>query len=160
MTLAEARQAIEAAEPHLEPSGYVVAASFERDGRRLDVAITERLRRSCKKARVWKSRPLLTAFKNAAYGFDPAAARSPGGADGIFEITRDHRPPNAMMTRLFDRYLDRPDSGVAAVADRLGARVSDLIAVRLVSHHLRLLGVLHRGESGDTLVLVDHDATK
>ncbi len=37
---------------------------------------------------------------------------------------------------------------------------SDLIPVRLVSHHLRLLGVLKHDEKSDTLVLVDYDDTK
>jgi hypothetical protein len=38
--------------------------------------------------------------------------------------------------------------------------VKELQAVRLVSHHLRLLGVLARGEAEDWLVLVDPDATR
>ena len=144
MDLQDARAAIEAAEPHLGPTGFVVAATFERDGRRLDVAITDRLRRACRKARVWNSPALLTAFKNAGYGFDEARARSPGGSDGIFVITREHRPPNAMMKKLFDRYLDRPGSGAQELAADLGTTAERLIPVRLVSHHLRLLGVLHR----------------
>jgi hypothetical protein len=37
--------------------------------------------------------------------------------------------------------------------------VDALLAVRLVSHHLRLLGVLWRGADKDTLVLVDYDDT-
>jgi len=32
--------------------------------------------------------------------------------------------------------------------------------VRLVSHHMRLLGVLRRTDTGDWLVLVDLDVTR
>jgi len=65
-----------------------------------------------------------------------------------------------MMRKIFARYLDRPGSGVADVAASLGARPTDLQAVRLVSHHMRLLGVLFRAPSSDRLVLVDYDDTK
>jgi hypothetical protein len=54
-----------------------------------------------------------------------------------------------MMRKIFARYLDRPGSGVADVAASLGARPTDLQAVRLVSHHMRLLGVLFRAPSSD-----------
>lgn len=78
----------------------------------------------------------------------------------MFEITRNHKPTNNMMKKLFDRYLDRPNSGVTEVVDQLGTAVDRLIPVRLVSHHMRLLGVLHRSDDRDVLVLVDYDDTK
>ena len=62
-----------------------------------------------------------------------------------------------MMRKLFDRYLDRPGSGVDEVATMLGARREQLLAVRVVSHHMRLLGALWHGPSADWLVLVDLD---
>jgi hypothetical protein len=159
MDLDEARRRIEAAELELKPVGFVVAASFERDGRHIDVCITERLRRSCCKGRVWKSKPFLTAFKNAQYGFDEKRALSPGGSDGIFVISRDHKPTNAMMKKLFDRYIDNSQSGLNEVLEQLGTTVESLIPARLVSHHMRLLGVLYNMESKDRLVLVDYDDT-
>ena len=65
-----------------------------------------------------------------------------------------------MMRKLFDRYLDSPRSRARAVADQLGVASEELVAVRLVSHQMRLLGALLRGAECDELVLVDHDDTK
>ena len=126
----------------------------------LKVSLTARLRRACRKARVWKSAAMLTALKNARYGLDPARVRSRGGADGIFLLDRSHRPKNAMMKKLFSRFLDRPDPLVAVLAARGACRPEDLIPVRLVSHHLRLLGVVVPGPGCSELVLVDCDDTK
>jgi hypothetical protein len=160
MNIEKARVAVEQAEGALDGAVYVVAATFERDGRQLEVAITDQLRRSCRKGKVWKTPAMLTAFKNARYGFDESHARSPGGSDGIFILTRDHQPANPMMKKIFTRFLDRPGSGAAEIAAQLGVAVEQLIPVRLVSHHLRLLGVLLPGRDRDTLVLVDYDDTK
>ena len=129
-------------------------------GRKLNLAITERLRRACKRGRVWKSNQFLTAFKNASYGFDIAKATSPRGHDGVFLVTREHRPRNQMMQRLFDQFLDKPGSGAEKIAAELGVTPQELHAVRLVSHRMRLLGVLRRGTDEDTLVLVDYDDAK
>jgi hypothetical protein len=145
MTLTEARNILEAIEPMLPSTPFVVAHTFERDGRALHLALTERFMRRARKGRVWKSGPLLTAFKNAAYGFDE---------------DRSFTPRNEMMRRIFDRYLDKPGSGAADVAEQLGASPDQLLAVRLVSHHMRLLGILHRAGDQDWLVLVDYDDTK
>ena len=160
MDLAEAKALITGSEHELPQQAFVVIHTFERDGRELRLALTDRLRKSCRRGRVWKSKALLTAIKNAQYGFDASHARSPGGSDGIFVLTRDHRPPNNMMRKVFDRFLDRPDSGSQAIAAALHCTPSSLIPVRLVSHHMRLLGVVHRSGEGDTLVLVDYDDTK
>lgn len=159
MELAEAKRLITDAEPRLAAAPFVVVHAFARDGRTIEVALTERLRTQCRRGRVWNSKPFLTAFKNASYGFDPRQGLSPGGSDGIFLLTRTHRPANAMMRKVFDRYLDRPERGAGDVAAALGVAVDQLLAVRLVSHHLRLLGVLRRGADKDTLVLVDYDDT-
>lgn len=160
MTLEDARQRLEAAEATLDEAPFTVFADFERDGHRLRLAITSRLRASCRRARLWKSPQLLTALVNAEYGFDPLAALSPGGRDGIFRLTRNHKPKNEMQRKLFDRFLDRPGSGAAELAAALDAPLEALLPVRLVSHHLRLLGLLKRETAGDTLVLVDMDDTK
>jgi hypothetical protein len=159
MDLAAAKRLISACEADLAASPFVVVHAFVRDGRTLEVALTERLRLACRRGRVWNKKPFLTAFKNASYGFDPRQGHSPGGSDGIFLLTRTHRPENAMMRKIYDRYLDHPERGAGAVASALGVSVDALLAVRLVSHHLRLLGVLWRGADKDTLVLVDYDDT-
>lgn len=160
MNLDNAKQLIEAAESVLIGAPIVSIHTFERNGRKLSLCITERFRLRCKKGRVWKSKAMLTAIKNAEYGFDPHHAHSPGGYDGIFVLTRDHKPRNEMMRKIFDRFLDMKESGAAVIADSLRCPLESLMPVRLVSHHLRLLGVLHRGQAIDTLVLVDYDDTK
>lgn len=160
MDLVEAKKAIEATEARLSEEPFIVAHVFERNGRSLHVALTDRLRQRARKGRVWQSKAFLSAFKNAGYGFDAQRAKSRGGSDGIFVLDREFRPVNAMMKKVFDRYLDHPDSGVAEVAKALDTEIASLQAVRLVSHHMRLLGVLHRTEAEDWLVLVDWDAQK
>ena len=160
MTLEEARIAITSIEDELPNHPFVVAHTFSRDGRDLRIALTEHLRRIAKKGRKWKSKNFLTAFKNASYGYDETRSISTGGADGIFHLTRDHKPANTMMRKLFDQYLDREGSGALEVAQALGTSMDSLVAVRLVSHHLRLIGVLNRGAEADTLILVDYDSNK
>ena len=159
MNLNQIKTIIINAENDLPGQTFVVIHIFVRDGRQLRLALTERLRKMCLRGRVWKSQGFLATIKNAKYGFDEAHARSPGGSDGIFLLTRDHRPKNEMMKKLFDRFLDRPDSDIQAIATALHCEPASLVPVRLVSHHIRLLGVIHRTETVDTLVLVDYDNT-
>jgi hypothetical protein len=147
-------------ESGLSTQPFVVLGAFTRNGRDLHLCLTERLRQHCKKAKVWKSKPFLTAIKNARYGFDEAYARSGGGRDGIFIVDGTYYPPNVMMQKLFDQYLEKPGSGAEEVAEELGSPLPDLIPVRLVSHHMRLLGVLKQDQAADWLVLVDFDMTK
>ena len=160
MEVSDCKQRLREIEPQLAGSTLVLFAAFDREGRRLHLALTDRLRRAARKEGVWNSREMATALKNAAYGFDEERARSAGGADGIFILSRSYRPPNAMMRKLFDRFLDKPGSGAEELAASLGVPVSDLVPVRLVSHHLRLLGVLSRAAQEDWLVLVDCDRSK
>ena len=160
MNLEEAKAHLEAVEGSLDAHPFVVACSFARDGRGLDLAVTARLRKLCRRGRVWKSKAFLTAFKNGAYGFDPLHAQSPGGADGIFVVSREYRPANEMMRKLFDRFLDRDDRGAHELLLAMGVGKDEVWPVRLVSHHLRLLGLLRHGPERDLLVLIDYDATK
>ncbi len=160
MNLEEAKNAIESVERNLDKAVFVEAASFERDDRKLKVAITERLKRACKRGKVWKSKAFLTAFKNAEYGYDEKVARSVGGKDGIFLLTREYRPANVMMKKIFDRFLDHSDGSANKIAKAMGVERKSLMPVRLVSHHLRLLGVLAIQKNNDLLVLVDYDNTK
>lgn len=62
-----------------------------------------------------------------------------------------------MMRKIFDRFLDHSSNDAAALAAFLQCATTDLLAVRLVSHHLRLLGVLHTRDDVDVLALVDFD---
>ncbi len=160
MSLDEIKESVAMAEPELAKRPFVVVNTAERDGRKIHVALTDKLRRSCKRGRVWKSRGFLAALKNAQYGYEGTRARSAGGVDGIFLLSREYRPRNAMMRKIFDRFLDKHGSGAAEIADALGSSVDSLVPVRLVSHHMRLLGVLHRIDEDDTLVLIDYDDTK
>lgn len=160
MDLKDIKYKIESIENLLPDKTFVVANTFTRNGRPIKVALTERLKRACKRGRVWKSKAFLTAFKNAEYGFDERHAKSPGGSDGIFILTRDYKPKNAMMKKIFDRFLDKDDNEVNTIIDELKTKRESLIPVRLVSHHMRLLGVLTRNKNEDVLVLIDYDDTK
>ena len=103
---------------------------------------------------------MLTALKNAAYGFDPRSPRSRRGADGIFVVDRGFRPVNSMMNKLFSQFIDKPDPLVSVLAGALGSAAEDWVPVRLVSHHMRLLGVLSLAGDEAQLVLVDYDDDK
>jgi hypothetical protein len=159
MPLNELKVKLEEVEPLLAAQPFVEFKSYERNGRTLHVALTDRLCRIARKNRVWKSKELLSALKNAHYGFDSDHQKSSGGRDGIFLVDREFRPANEMMRKLFDQYLDKPNSGAQEVAQALGTTVDRVYPVRLVSHHMRLLGVLHRAEQEEWLVLVDYDDT-
>lgn len=155
--LGEAKERLRAIEPELDTETLVFFHTFERGGRPLRVFLTDRLRKAARKEGVWRSPAMLSTLKNAAYGLDERAARSVGGRDGIFIVDRSFRPANAMMTKLFDRFLDKGDSEARAIARALEAKLEELVPVRLVSHHMRLLGVLARDVDEDRLALVDCD---
>ena len=160
MDLAEAKERLKAIEAGLGDAQFAEFLAFEREGRTLHVAVTERLRKLARKEGVWMSREMLATLRNAAYGFDEKQARSVGGRDGIFIMDRTYHPANAMMVKLFDRFLDKPRSGADALAAALGVPLAELLPVRLVSHHMRLLGVLARKDNADWLVLVDCDRSE
>ncbi|MEW6738208.1 MAG: hypothetical protein AB1489_43440 [Acidobacteriota bacterium] len=160
MNLSEAKEKINSVELLLDTEPFILFHTFERNGRLLYLALTDRLRKIAKKGRVWKSKAFLTVLKNAEYGFDEKYARSFGGADGIFLLDRTFTPRNEMMRKIFDRYIDKLDSGIEEVINKLDIPKDQLYAVRLVSHHMRLLGVLARKNEGDWLILVDYDDNK
>ncbi|MDY3563507.1 hypothetical protein R5W23_005119 [Gemmata sp. JC673] len=160
MEIVEAKTRVKAIEESLAGAPFVEFHAFEREGRPLHLALTERLRKAARKEGVWRSREMLAALKNAAYGFDEQHARSVGGRDGIFVMDRAFRPANEMMAKLFGRFLDKPGSGAEELAGALGLPLAELLPVRLVSHHMRLLGVLARREGADWLVLVDCDRSE
>ncbi len=111
---------MKAIEGTLADAPFVEFHAFERDGRTLHVAVTDRLRKCARKQGMWRSREMLASLKNAAYGFDEHLARSGGGRDGIFRMDRTFRPANEVMRKLFDRFLDKPDSGAEDIAAALG----------------------------------------
>jgi hypothetical protein len=157
MTLEEVKKCVENIEEQLPNFPFVIAWTEVRNKQIIHLALTERLHKKVKKAHIWKSPHFLSTLKNVEYGFDQSHARSRGGADGIFLLERSFQPKNEMMHKIFDQYLDKENSGVEELAQALDASVEDFLAVRLVSHHMRLIGVLLRKEIEDWLVLVDFD---
>ena len=160
MELAEAKERLKAIEDALPEQPWVVFHTFEREGRPLHLALTARLEKRARKEGVWRSREMFATLKNAVYGFDEELARSVGGRDGIFLLDRTFRPANQMMRKIFNRFLDKPGSGAEELAAALSVSLAELLPVRLVSHHLRLLGVLARKDDADWLVLVDCDKSE
>lgn len=162
MTLEAIKKRLCEVEPQLKPKPWkpVLFQSHERDEKVLHVCLTGLLQKACRKEKVWGSNELLTALKNGAYGFDEKVARSPGGRDGIYILDRDFSPPNEMMRKIFPRFLDRDGSPAAKIAEAMDVELGELLPVRLVSHHMRLLGVIARKSDGDWLILVDCDRTK
>src|SRR5688572_22441719 len=130
--LDDLKQQVSDIEADLKEHPFVELGIYERNGRRLHLCLTERLHQVCRKAKVWKAKPFLTALKNAQYGFDESYARSTGGRDGIFIVDRTYYPPNEMQIKLFDKYLEKPDSGAESIAVALGTEISAMQAVRLV----------------------------
>lgn len=160
MDFAEVKQKLEAAEVVLVGQPTAVFAEFHTPHGELRVVLTDRLRRKCRKGRVWKSPAMLSALKNAAYGYDLNAPRSRGGADGIFLVDRDFRPVNSMVKKLFDQFIDKPDPLVPVLADVLRWPKESWIPVRLVSHHMRLLGIISALHGITQLTLIDYDDAK
>jgi hypothetical protein len=149
------RAMVEAIEARLADSAFVVMHTFIRNERSLNLALTDRLRRLLRRARLWKSKEMLATLKNAEYGYDPARSRSRGGADGIWKLDQSFQ--NEMTRKLFS-YIKKDEADQVAAA--LSTTRERLIPVRLVSHHMRLLGVLHSGVDADWLVLVDFDRSE
>jgi len=153
----ELKLQIEEVEGELADEPYGLLGVFDRNGRKLMLGITERLRKRCMKGMVWKSRGFMATLRNVQYGFDERLAHSAGGHDGIFLLDRAFQPANRMMHKLFDQYLDRGDGEADGLAAALGTTLDQLKPVRLVSHHMRLLGVLWQAPEADWLILVDYD---
>jgi hypothetical protein len=153
--LASLRTELEEVEARLANEVFVALRPVVRDGRTMHVVLTRRFHRLARRARIWRSPAVLVTLKNAGYGFDPTHARSVGGRDGIFLLDRTVDGP--MTRKIYDRFLDRADSGAAELAAYLAAPIDQLQAVRLVSHQLRLLGVLHRKPTADWLAIVDFE---
>jgi hypothetical protein len=163
MKIEDAKLRLSEAEKLLETAPAAEFGTFEQAGRILNVFITRRLKTKAKKARVWKNSAFLSALSNVKYGFNPVASLSRGGKDGIFLLTRQYKPINSMMLKLFSRFIDRRHPEYLELVSFLKLLEKNLSAVRVVSHHLRLLGLMElTGESNNNqrLVLVDIDNEK
>jgi len=160
MELREIRTRIDSIQGHLDKAPFVELVSFEHGEGVLKVALTDRFRRRAERAGIWGSDAMLHTLINAGRGFHDERPRSLGGDDGIFVLDRNFRPENVMMKRIFYEFLDRRPAELESILRALRCPYEQLQAVRLVSHHTRLLGVLARREGEDWLVLVDIDPTK
>jgi hypothetical protein len=159
-TLQEMRKHLKSLQDELKSHTAVFFGQFERDGRVIDVFVTDALYKNARRENEWASGHMVSALRNAQYGFNLDESRSNGGRDGIFILDRDYSPENSMMRKIFDKFLDNPRSSATAVAEFLGTTKEQLVPVRLVHHHIRLLGVLARRAGEDLLVLVDLDKEK
>lgn len=160
MDVAKAKDRLKECDQELNSTLLVLFHVFERDGRPLRVCVTSRLKKRATKDGLWRSKEMLVTLTNAAYGFDENTSRSVSGRDGIFLLDRAFRPENEMMRKLFDRYIDKHNSGFLEIAKAMQKMPDELRPVRLVSHHMRLLGLLAIDTDQDHLVLVDCDRSK
>lgn len=159
MALEQIKQKLQEAEAKLQTNSIVLFGQLSTKTGDLEVFITDRLYKQCRKGKIWKSRSMLSTLKNAIYGFDIKASRSRGGLDGIFRIDRNFSPKNSMMKKIF-HFLDKPDPLVVKISKHFDTSSENWIPVRLVSHNLRLLGVMLNAEKDAQLVLVDYDKDK
>ena len=125
--------------------------------RKFDVYLTQKLMKEARRSKVWKSKEFCITLRNVKYGLDLEQIKSRGGRDGIFLLDKTFRPYNEMQRRIFDRFIDNPNSDYAVVTKQLNLDRDKIVAVRVVSHHMRVVGIYHRGENEDVIVLVDVD---
>jgi hypothetical protein len=160
LDLSDLKQRLTGLESLLDERPIVELGAFDTPCGLLRVEITDRFRRRCRRNKQWKSKRMLAALKNVQYGFDQNRQRSSRGQDGIFRVDRDFKPANEMMRKIFDRFLDKPDPLAVQLAERMGVARREMMPVRVVSHRMRLLGVLADDDGTPRLVLVDCDDTK
>ena len=116
--------------------------------------------RNCLKGKVWLSNEFLITLKNAKYGIEEERLRSKGGKDGIFLLDRKFKPQNAMQTKIFNKFIDSPNSKFLDYAKAFPFTPEETRAIRIVSHHMRLLGLLFQKNEEYCILLVDYDNTK
>lgn len=160
MDLDELKERITACEAPLQSNLYVEFDRQQLSGKTQVTYFTSALLKKCKKGRVWKSQAFLITLKNSKYGFDELQSRSVSGRDGIFLIDRHFVPRNSMQKKIFDQFIDKETSDFAKLVDVLQLHPGELKAVRVVSHHLRLLGFMEIRKNENILVLVDYDDEK
>lgn len=65
-----------------------------------------------------------------------------------------------MQRKIFDQFIDKENSGFKEILKKLGFPKNKINAIRVVSHHMRLLGIHFAGKDSDIIVLVNYDNTK
>ena len=116
--------------------------------------------KNCKKGKIWKSPEFITTLKNLKCGFDESRMRSKSGRDGIFLVDRKYRPKNPMQKKIYDKFIDKENSDFQAIVNELNMSENAVKGVRVVSHHMRLLGILEIREDEDLIVFIDFDKEK
>ena len=160
MEIEEAKRRLESCEHILDKEVIVEFAFFDSDEKKLQLYLTQQLKRNCKKKKIWKSKAFFITLKNVKYGIDPVNFKSKGGKDGVFIIDRNFSPRNMMQKKIFDQYIDKETSDFNYVVEMMKFSLKKVNAIRVVSHHMRLLGIHQRVNNIDKVVLVDYDDTK
>lgn len=141
----------------LSKSLIVSYEDFVVNGKPFKVYLSGSLKKHARKARVWKTNEFCLTLRNVKYGLDQNSTKSKGGRDGVYLLDRNFRPANEMQKRIFDQFIDKPSSDYAAIVDALELAHERVRAVRVVSHHMRIVGIHHSSSTEDILVLVDVD---
>ena len=163
MEIADVKSRLEALEESIEQNVISEFVELEIDGKTLVVYLAKDLKKNCQKGKIWKSKPFYITLKNIKYGLDKNQMRSKQGRDGIFLVDRDFKPANSMQTKIYKKYIDKESSSFGKAAKLLDIKkeeLKDIKGVRVVSHHLRLLGFYLEKAEKDILVLFDFDAEK
>lgn len=163
MEIADVKAILEELEESIEQNTVSEFAELEIDGKVLVVYLAKDLKKNCQKGKIWKSKPFYITLKNIKYGMDKKQMRSKQGRDGIFLVDRDFRPENSMQTKIYKKYVDKENSSFSEVVKLLDIKKEEktnIKGVRVVSHHLRLLGFFLEKAEKDILVLFDFDAEK
>jgi len=159
MNLQELKAQVNEIEKDLDEYPVVKVAGFSDGNRNVHVYLTNRLKKKCKKGKVWKSKEFLITLMNAKYGYNEEDPKSRGGRDGIFLVDRNFRPPNEMQRKLFDQFIDSPGNDYNMIIQGFDGVNKKFLPIRVVSHHMRLLGLLLI-EKSNHVILVDFDKTK
>jgi hypothetical protein len=160
MEIKEAKKKLEVCEKLLEKENLVEFAFLDTGNQKLQLYLSSLLKKNCSKKRIWKSKAFFITLKNIKYGIDLFNFKSKGGRDGIFVIDRSYTPKNMMQKKIFDQFIDNENSDFNQIVNRMNFSSDDINAVRIVSHHMRLLGIHQRIDGIDKIVLVDFDDTK
>lgn len=147
-------------ESDLTASLLVHYEDFTVNQRSYRVYLCQKLMKQARKNRVWKSKEFCITLRNVKYGLEQDSARSRGGRDGIYLLDQNFKPYNDMQRRIFDQFINNPASDFIAITKELDLSTAHIKAVRVVSHHMRIVGIYHTGVETDTLALVDVDTKR
>ncbi|MCB9233319.1 MAG: hypothetical protein H6581_16800 [Bacteroidia bacterium] len=159
-SLEELKNHLKSLSGQLAEKPLVLLESYALNGQKFHLYLSQALYKNCKKGKVWLSNDFFITLKNAKYGLDQDHQWSGGGKDGIFLIDRKFRPRNMMQTKIFDKFIDKAGSPFLEYAKLLEFEPSQVEAIRVVSHHMRLLGILSKKKNEIMIILVDFDNTK